>query len=426
MNQRALLGVFMACRAMPGTVNVLDVGVGCKVKTQRQVAAHDRAREAQNVLVWTDVGEGQFIKGSVGHLEGVIRETISRRGNPELIVVSTSAAVELAGADVKAEVRAAQKDAGCPVVYVPAAGFAGDLYQGYADTVGAVMALARWDSGRGEPRTLNVAGYLFDRFENDHAANLFEVRRMLAGAGATFNVGFLSGTPFRALMDAPRASANIFLPYAARLLPRAPKVTWRPAIQCDLPVGRRGSARFLGEVARAAGLPQKKARDFADGEAARTESALRVAREGLAGLRAVVLADTPLSAGLVCLLGEIGVKTVLVGLLDRTLGGARRFRAAVAAGGGVLDNGCRVIEDPSARDVGLAAGALRLGGGRGPFEILMAPDVWLPEEATRGAARVEIGFPCNNRHAIAASPFLGYAGALSVSQRLLDAARGIH
>ncbi|MBI5503060.1 MAG: hypothetical protein HY907_22635 [Deltaproteobacteria bacterium] len=125
---------------------------------------------------------------------------------------------------------------------------------------------------------------------------------------------------------------------------------------------------------------------------------------------------------------ELGARPVLAGQLDRSLGGAAAFRGALGAAGHEAE-GCAVLEDRSARELESACAGLREGvpGREGrPFDVRIAPDLWLPAAATDGIARVELGFASNRRRAVAPSPFLGYSGVLSLAQRLLDAAGGVH
>jgi nitrogenase molybdenum-iron protein alpha/beta subunit len=428
-NHRALFGTFLAAHAIPDAIDIMFAGVGCKAKAQRQIAMHDRGREAGNKMVWADVGDVQLIAGPAERLRNMTVETVRRREGVGLVLITTSAAMEMTGADVEAVLPAIRRDVGCPVVHLPAAGWTGDLYAGYASAVEAVLGLAPWREVRaGDRRSVNVVGYLFDRYERDHAANLAELRRLLAAVGLTLHATFLSGVPLAALRTAPEAGVNLLLPHGPAERTRIASLTGRRTAACALPVGRSMTARFLRESARAAGVPAATVRGAVEAERERTEPALRAAREGLAGRRAAVLANTPLAAGLAALLADLGVTPVLAGLLDRTLGGADAFRASVAPAG-VDADGCVVLEDPSGGDLDEACGVLRgreAAAGRPPFDLLIAPDLWLPPSVTDGAARVELGFPSDRRHAVAPSPFLGSAGVVAIAQRLLDAACGVH
>ncbi|MBI5490966.1 MAG: hypothetical protein HY905_26780 [Deltaproteobacteria bacterium] len=427
-NHRRMFGAFLAAHAIPDAVDVLFTGVGCKSKAQRQLAMHDRVREAGNKMVWADVGDVQLISGPAERLRDMTVETVRRRGNVGLVLITDSAAMELTGTDVEAVLPAIRRQVGCPVVHVGTAGWDGDAFLGYAEAVSAVFALPSWKAARGDRRSVNVVGYVFDRYEHDHAANLIELRRLLEGLGLRLNATFLSGVPLRSLLGAPAAGVNLLLPYARSMRATASRTARRPAAPCVLPVGLGGTARFLEDAARGAGVPVKAARARAAEEGERLGPALRVAREGLAGVRVGILADTPTAAGLAGLLRELGAEPVLAGLLDRSLGGDEGFRETLAAAG--HDAGaCVVLPDPTAQEVESACGELRHGararGGR-PFDVLIAPDLWLPRAATDGTARLELGFASNRRHAVAPSPFLGFSGVLSLAQRLLDAAHRVH
>ncbi|MBI5526839.1 MAG: hypothetical protein HY897_10945 [Deltaproteobacteria bacterium] len=423
-NHRRIYGAFLAAHAVPDAINLMFTGVGCKSKAQRQIAMHDRVREAGNKMVWSDIGDAEFIRGPAKRLASMAIETCRRRENVGLVVVTTSAAMEMTGADVESELAAIRREVGCPVIYLPTAGWDGDLYAGYGEATSAVMALAPWGSSEGDSRTVCVSGYLFDRYEPDHAANLREIQRMLGAAGASRGAVFFSGSSMRTLMEAPAAGCHLVLPYARRVAAWAGRETGRRVVATDLPVGIAASARFIVASARLVGLSGETARSLAEAESLRARPALSGARAYLSGLRVGVLAETPMAAGLCSLLLELGMVPVFAGLLDRTLGGKRAFFDALASSAGAL-RGCLVAEDPSAQDVEDVCRRLRGKLGRRdrgrPFDLLIAPDLWLPPSCVDGVKRVELGFPSNRWHPVSPEPFIGFAGAVALAHRIAAA-----
>mgnify|MGYP001765850912 CR=1 FL=1 len=416
-NQRPIFGVFLAAHAIPDAIDIMHTGVGCKPKAQRQISSHDRAREAQNKMVWSDVDESLLIRGSMDRLVDMTVETVKRRGNVGLVFLTTSTAMEMTGRDLGAAAARIRERAGIPVVPLPTPGYGHDLHQGYQRAVLSVLEMCDW-ARRPDPRpSLAVVGHLFGRYEADGPADLAEVARLLGRLGLPVAATLLSGTPVAGLLEAARASSMVVLPWAASIADRAAAVSGRPCIRTDLPMGIAGTARFLREVAAAAGVGDRAVGDLVDSETGLMGPYLRVARERLAGARIAILADTPVAAGIAGLAAALGALPVLVGLLDRTLGGRPAREAALSRSGRALPGGCAVLENPTADDVGDAGG---------DPEVVVAPDVWLPPAFARGAARVEIGIPSNRRHAVFPQPTMGFRGAMCMAQRLADARSGAH
>lgn len=418
-NQRPLFGVFLACHAIPDSLDIMHTAVGCKPKAQRQISSHDRMREAQNKMVWSDVDESLLITGSAERLHDMTVETVARREQVGVVFITTSTAMEMTSLDVPSVVERIRAHVRCPVVYVPTPGFAGDLHEGYQRVVRAVVELCDWSAGPRERDGVNLVGYLFDRYEHDHAMSLHEVRRLLAGLGLKVVSTLLSGTPMAGLLMAPRAELNIVLPWAASIRSSVEGTSGRPCIDVDLPLGVANTTRFIREVAARRHVAPNRVEHLVESETARIEPLLRVARERLSGSRMAVLADTPTAAGLAGLAADLGMRTVLVGLLDRTLGGREALEHALVRSDRELD--CTVLESPTAQQT---ATALHELGADAPH-VIVSPDVWLPPHLTADAGRVQLGIPSNLKHAIYAQPVLGYRGAVSLSQRLMDARAGV-
>jgi nitrogenase molybdenum-iron protein alpha/beta subunit len=404
VNHRRLFGVFLAAHAIPDAIDVLLTGVGCKPKAQRQIALHDRMREAQNKLLWPDISDAHLIAGPESRLRDMTVETVRRRGDVGIVFITTSTAMEMTAVDVPSVAAEISKHVSCPVISIPTPGYDGDLHLGYAAVMREVLALCDWTAPPTKG-TVNLIGYPFDRYEMDHPVSIREIERMLAGVGLKLSTTFLSGTPVKGLLEAPRASHNLLMPTAASIEPWVRDSIDRPCAAVPLPIGIDASERFLLETCRLVGVEDGKARAFAARERERIAPLLRVATERLSGRTAAVVADAPLATGLVSLLSDLGVTTTLLGLLDRTLG--RDDLPPVPT----------ILEDPSPHD---------LVASWKPVDLILSPSLWLPEDIASDLAHVEIGFPSNRRHVLYGQPVTGFRGAVALAQRLLDAISGVH
>jgi nitrogenase molybdenum-iron protein alpha/beta subunit len=418
MNQRALFGAFLAAHAIPDAVDILFTGVGCKPKAQRQIAQHDRARQAGSKMVWADIGEREAIGGPLSRLENTTLETVRRRDRIGAIFVTTSAAAELLSADLPAAIRRIGRRAGCPVVALSCAGFGGDMYAGYAAVQRALLGMVDWRRRSARRRTLGIVGHWFHRYEADQLADVDELQRLLAGAGARPGPIWFSGAPVADLMRTFECAALLRLPY----LPAAPPTMGaRPVLSVPLPIGGAATEAFVRAAARAGGGDARRAQRFLRGERERAEPMRKEAHRELSGKRALLLADTPLASGLFSALAELGVEVPLVVLLDETLGGERALHAAIRPGAGgqrpiVLENpGYGALESVFSKVFGKR--------GRGA-DFIVGPDLWLPPLVRRGVAWVEVGFPSNRWHPDAPEPILGFSGMRSLARRLLAGSAG--
>jgi nitrogenase molybdenum-iron protein alpha/beta subunit len=425
-NQRRLFGIFLAAHAIPDAVNVMHTGVGCKPKAQRQIAMHDRGREAQNKMVWSDISEAHLIRGSAEALRNITLETIQRREEINLVLITASTAMELTGLDLSEVAGQLEAKAGCPVIYLRAAGTEGDHYDGYADVLSVVLARCRWDAPVTEPAQVNLIGYPFDRYELDHQANLREIHRLLSGLGATGGEVLLSGTPLSDLKRAPDSGANLVLPWASALEDGVLQNLHRPYQRVVPPLSGRGTRLFLEQVAGLLDLPRRRVEALVRREQRKVAPMLRTARELMAGRRVAILADTPFAVGLTAAAVELHLRPALVGLLDQSLGGAAAFFRGLERLEVSLPAGCTVLPAPTASEVDAAATSIREAHGGAGVEVVVSPDLWLPPSLTEGAARLEMGLPANRKHGLYAMPAMGFNGLVALAQRVLDAVHRVH
>ena len=154
----------------------------------------------------------------------------------------------------------------------------------------------------------------------------------------------------------------------------------------------------------------------------------------LEGQRVAVFADLPLSIGLVALLQDLGVETVLIGIRGTSLGGEAKLMEGLERAEVSGTETMNVIEHPSIRQAaehvyeyystgqidGVLCSATELNG------ITRVFADHRPELDTlggRGLFYLEIGFPSQSHHTAVPQPFMGYGGVVALAQRLFDAPR---
>ena len=133
------------------------------------------------------------------------------------------------------------------------------------------------DAAAIEDDQLCIVGYPFDRYEQEHFANVAELRRMLGHLGVKADSVFFSGEPWSQLVRARHARAFAVLPHAhqeAKVLRRA-KV---PFEKVGLPMGVGGTTRWLKAVGALMGVPDKRIRAYVKHELARIKPLAELAR----------------------------------------------------------------------------------------------------------------------------------------------------
>ncbi len=410
-----LFGIFLGVHALPGAVMFLHTTVGCKFKTQMHLVDHDWFCESHNKRLWTGVDDARLIAGSGQRLIEFARTWYERR-KPTLAVVVTNAAVELSALDVEAAVADLSRLLPCPVLLLKAPGFRGGLHRGYRRLLEAVWPLLSWDLPAREDH-VTLVGYLFDRYEMDHAANLHEIRRLLQALGLHLSAVAFGGVPFEDLRRrVPLSRTLAMLPLARGIVcPEA-----RIAVDVDLPLGLSGSAAFLRRVGEAAGVDRDRVETLVDREMSRAVPLVAHAARRLQGLRAGVFLDTAMAAGVTAFLLDLGMEVPFVSLTDREDADETRFREAL---GRLAPPGAPypevVLCGPSRNE---SLHAFLDVASRRPVPVAVGSAVQRLVLNRHLTFVVELGYPATQRHALYPMPFFGFKGAVALAQRVLDAA----
>lgn len=411
-----LFGIFLGVHAIPGAVMLLHTTVGCKFKTQMHLVDHDWVQESHNQRLWTGVDDVRLIQGSGKRLMEFATTWFERR-HPELFVVTTNAAVELSAFDVEAAVEDLRAQLPCPVLLLKAPGHDGSFARGYRRMLDAVCDLLDWDVAP-DPRRVSLAGYLFDRFEMDHAANLGEVRRLLRAVGLEAGSHLLGGEGLAALGGVARSGVIGVLPVAREMAARFEALPGRRVVSLDLPIGLQGTSLFLRTVAGAAGVPAEDVEAAIDRELARAIPMVAYGARRLKGLRVAIFQDTATAAALASFLHELDCEVPLVVLTDGAEADPERFFETASRLGASFAHPPRVFADLS-RDGGLEA--YRCEVEIEPVPVVIGSSVQKAALGAGQAAVIELGYPSVFKHGLYPMPWLGYNGALALVQRLVDA-----
>ena len=429
-----LTGVSIACHAIRDAYLLMHVGVGCKNKVTH-LLAHDWEEVCNLRQGWTEVSDQDLIMGSSRRIGPYLRSWQRRMDSGYVIVVSATF-IELTGEDVEGEIRRALDGAAVPVDLIAAAGFDGDEFDGYASVADAVLRRVDWNRAV-KPGQVSLLGYFFDRYEGDHTGNLVQLGGLLSAVGGSLGPVLFSGRTLAEHLDVASSEVLVTLPYlgaAEASLASQARAKGRRVLATDLPMGFAGTTRWLKAVAGELRNDLRKVAAYAEQREARARAALQKMHSRWRSLRVAVFAEPPLAAGLCSMLLELGMQPVLVGLRGTGLGGAAHFHEVLTRNGLALPDSALVLENPSLAKIqasvraGLDAGVLHgfLGSATelNPIRSMpVAAAVASPEGPALAPFALEVGFPCENYHALQQMPFMGYGGIVCLAQRLVDPPR---
>jgi len=313
----------------------------------------------------------------------------------------------VAGGDYEALAREAAASSGKPVLALPARPLHADWLDGYADVLSVLARAVALQTGPRLADRVALVGSLMDRNEEDHRANLEELRRAFAALSLELVCVWPDGGVLEGLAAAGTAGAIVSLPNGRRAARILAERTGAKVVELDLPLGFEGSRRWMRALGEAFDRG-RQAEEFCDRELGRVIPRLEWAVSHLFLNRRVMLAAEPslleALAGLCVELGATIAAAVSVGKF-REEGQEERLRSLSP----------RVLARPT-------SGAFRAEWERARAEgldLLVGPSDALREVGRKGRC-MEFGFPSHFRHALAPQPFLLFEGALALVQRLSE------
>ncbi len=289
-----------------------------------------------------------------------------------------------------------------PFFQIDGGNIALDWLDGYAHTLRALARGLALPKRRRRSKDVAIVGYMFDRAERDHAANIAELKRMLAGLDLNLVSVWPGGVGIEELKAVASAGTILSFPYGREAAAVLAKRLGASLVECRLPLGLSDSADWLVEVGAALGC-RAKAKAFNEAELGRITPRLSWATaEIFLHSRFVFSGDPVLLRPLARQLSDVGGKM----LAAITMGGAHHTKEL-----GAWD------------DL--------------PFSVHEAPYAATLEKVMRGLTKensidcfigttdfpmrtVELGYPSFHSHAFSDRPYLGFEGAACLLSRLAE------
>jgi nitrogenase molybdenum-iron protein alpha/beta subunit len=406
-------GLYLGVNAVPDVALVVDCPEGCYFQAERVALNHDLTSTlldplGRHRLVQTEVDYGRLPLGTEPHLEATLDRAVARL-SPALVLVAQATMVELTGNDLDALAARAEARLGVPVRAVHGDSLRGDFLDGW-DAFVRLLAEVLTPDRITAPEAVGLVGYLPDRLEEDHRANLRELTRLVEGLGVPCAGALCDGGDTRSLACVLGAGTLVGLPHGRGLAERVARRTGARVVELPLPLGLDGTVRWLTTLGEALGRPEA-ARALVEAELAALVPPLDHLRTTRLAGRSVAIAHDPhWATGLAEACLELGLSVPVLGL-QRRRGPAFQPSAAWFEPPVVLD----ALDVPAFR----AAIAQAAPGGR--VDVVLGPQELRGVADDLGAAFLEVGYPSFTTHAFSPRPLVGFAGLRRLVDELVNA-----
>lgn len=166
------------------------------------------------------------------------------------LLVSSLPMAFITGADYQRICREVREATGTEVIHVQGLSLRGDWLDGYAEVLKAFAHQLELPSRRPDPRSVAVVGYLYDRNEEDHRANLRELQGLCAALDLDLVSVWLAGQNFAELARVAEAGTILSLPYGRAAARQLARRTGAQVIELPLPFGLRATDEWLDTLGR--------------------------------------------------------------------------------------------------------------------------------------------------------------------------------
>jgi nitrogenase molybdenum-iron protein alpha/beta subunit len=406
------VGVYLAVNAVPDLRLVMDGPDCCFYRCDLIQGNHDLTATLLDVsgahrVVTTAADVDAVVLDRSETIQAALRAARAAPGTSAVLLGALPMAY-LTGAPYEVLAREIEAEApGVPVRALSGRSLQTDWHGGFADALLA-LADALPLSGPPRPEAVALVGYLADRGEQDHAANVRELTRLLGAIGLDAVSVWLSGAPTTALAAAGEAATVVSLPHGRAAARRLAERTGARLVETALPLGLPATEAWLRAVAATSGR-EARAEAVLAAELDRVVPRVEwLAAHTFPGRRLVAVADPHHLPGLAALWEELGGE---VAALRSTAAGPAGAPAhpALPAGGGVVD----------AAELDEALAALAADG----VDLALGTAFQLGAFHGHGLPFLEFGVPCHTEHALHSRPYLGFEGWLCLVEQLANRLR---
>ena len=409
-------GIFMALVGVPDLWAVMD-SPRCVAELLAENGMADHAWREQlqrpdglDRLFTTDMLIDKSGTYEAGPLIRQLQSVADRGGQPGAVIVSEMTPSRLIGNDLQALSNQIRDELHVPCELVRFISLRRDFLDSFQASLVA-LAKSLPDSVFGPPSfDVAVVGYLSDRLEADHLANIGEMQRLIGALDLSCAPIWTSGSPYQELTRAASAKHIVALPYGRRAAKALAERSGAELLETGLPVGLEGTAEWLRQIGCHCGRESEAERAINQNLSECVPVIGSMVTRELDGARALVIADPALAAGLTRFFQEVGIECA-----------ATLYRCRRPGSISAVDSTQEVFGwpayDPSVDSVtNVAKAALR----DGPLNLIVGTSRERGLLTGFDAAFLELGFPSCFFRPIAEAPFLGFRGALHLVHRIVE------
>jgi nitrogenase molybdenum-iron protein alpha/beta subunit len=407
MNFPCLIGVYLAVNAIPDAYLLAD-GPDCiYYKAHFIHGRHDWRSSLLQIsgrhrVAFTNICAKGVVKD---HDDLIARQLLDLDQLPEsgLLLATALPMCFVTGVDYGRIIRGLRGRLRKPALDIPPTSLTGDWLDGYSQTLCALAQGLDLKKRRKKPRTAAIVGYLMDRNEADHLANIAELRRMLRALSLEPASIWLGGGKVSELARIDECEWIVSLPYGRKAARIAAGRTGGKLIEAELPFGLNKSSRFLRQVAGPVGRS-------GDSEAF-IERELREVAPRLEWIlphlflhrKTVFIGDPHLMDGFIDIADDAGMEFCGGIVTARAAHGGRRDGVPILHE--PFESSRPVSDLLSGKDLVVACRAC--SSHLGNYQAIYKTGGWM-----------EFGFPSYGHHVLYEKPFLGHKGVLAFIERM--------
>jgi len=414
-------GVYLGVNAVPDIRLVVDCPHGCFFKCERIALNHDLTSDlfdplGRHRIVQTGIEFSKLPFGTEDIVEQMTRRLLDKE-DTSMVFLTQASMVLVTSNDLEGLAQRLEDDLAVPVVYLPPDPFDGDYLDGF-DRFLSILAdrLVHGIEGPPDDDAVVIVGYFPDRLEEDHLANIGELKSLIEALGLQCSGVLCNGESTTAMREACRAGTVVSLPYgraAARIVAEA---TGADVIDTDLPIGLEGTTRWITHVGNATGREDRAAFVIDRGLDRAVRTLDRARSRFLEDRVAAIAADPHWAPGLVEYLTELGIRTPVVAVRSRHDDAANALRSTVER----LSLAPKVLVD---HDTASFREAIETADDGHGVDVVLGSSSERDAALMNGPGFIELGFPSYMHHALFPRPLLGFNGALRLAEELVNTVR---
>ncbi|MBI5211210.1 MAG: hypothetical protein HY927_14655 [Elusimicrobia bacterium] len=408
-NFPSLMGAYLAVNAIADAYVLVD-GPDCSLYKAHFIhGRHDLCSTLLDIngrhrVCFTNVCAQSVTKD---HNELILRRLrlLDEIGLPGIILLTSLPGCSITGIDYDHLLRGAQPFMTRPALAIPPTSLAGDWLDGYGMTLRAIARAIDLQGGKPKPTNVALVGYMRDRGEGDHRANLRELRRLLKALGLDVVSVWLDGGPYAELGRVKDAGVIVSLPYGREAARELAERTGAKLVEASMPFGLQATNGWLRLIAEETGR-QKEAEALIREETAVVFKRLQwIIPYSFLHKKVSYIGDPYLLEGFAGISEDLGMR------LREAFVMSREGREGFPLQGEGFTTTCEPdVYHPAVDKFLMYPPDLLVSNTNEITRVLRTPSLQV----------VELGYPSYYFHALYEMPYLGFAGFVAFVQRMAD------